>query len=162
MKIRDAVAKDAEEMMAIYNPVVLSSTATFDLVPRSLAEQQEWIENRSGARIVLVAVNDAGLVAGYSALSPYRDRAAYATTVEDSVYVHEEFQQLGIGKLLLSSLIDRGRAHGFHAMMARIVASHEASIALHSQCGFEAVGYEREVGRKFGKWLDVTLMELLL
>ena len=72
-------------MMAIYNPVVLTSTATFDLVPRSLAEQEEWIEDRSGARIVLVAVNSDGRVVGYSALSPYRDRAAYSTTVEDSV-----------------------------------------------------------------------------
>jgi len=149
-------------MMAIYNPVVLTSTATFDLVPRSLAEQEEWIEDRSGARIVLVAVNEDGRVVGYSALSPYRDRAAYSTTVEDSVYVHEDFQQLGVGKLLLGSLVQTARAHGFHAVMARIVASHEASIALHAQCGFEAVGHEREVGRKFGKWLDVTLMELLL
>ena len=162
MQIRPAVTQDASEMMAIYNPVVLTSTATFDLVPRSLAEQEEWIEDRSGARIVLVAVNEDGRVVGYSALSPYRDRAAYSTTVEDSVYVHEDFQQLGVGKLLLGSLVETARAHGFHAVMARIVASHEASIALHAQCGFEAVGHEREVGRKFGKWLDVTLTELLL
>ncbi|MEX0767277.1 MAG: N-acetyltransferase family protein [Microthrixaceae bacterium] len=162
MQIRPAVTRDASEMMGIYNPVVLTSTATFDLVPRSLAEQEEWIEDRSGARIILVAVNEEDQVMGYSALSPYRDRAAYSTTVEDSVYVHEDFLQLGIGKLLLGSLIDTARAHGFHAMMARIVAGHEASLALHSQCGFVVVGYEREVGRKFGKWLDVTLMELLL
>jgi L-amino acid N-acyltransferase YncA len=162
VQIRTAVPDDADALMEIYNPVVLTSTATFDLIPRTLEEQRAWIGDRSGARVVLVAVDDQGRVAGYSALSPYRDRAAYATTVEDSVYVHEDHQGLGIGRLLLESLVDTARAHGFHAMMARIVSDHAASIGLHAACGFEIVGHEREVGRKFGRWLDVTLMQRLL
>ena len=148
--------------MGIYNPVVETSTATFDLVPRTLEQQRAWLSDRSGARIVLVAEDDEGAVAGYAALSPYRDRAAYSTTVEDSVYVHPDHQGTGVGRLLLESLVDTARAHGFHAMMARIVADHRASIGLHTVCGFEVVGHEREVGRKFGQWLDVTLMERLL
>lgn len=148
--------------MGIYNPVVETSTATFDLVPRTLEEQRAWLSDRSGARIVLVAEDGEGAVAGYAALSPYRERAAYSTTVEDSVYVHPDHQGAGVGRLLLESLVDTARAHGFHAMMARIVADHEASIGLHAVCGFEIVGHEREVGRKFGRWLDVTLMERLL
>ncbi len=103
-----------------------------------------------------------GAVAGFAALSSYRDRAAYATTVEDSVYVDPSHQGRGVGRDLLTALVDTARAHGFHAVMARIVADHEASIALHAACGFHVVGHEREVGRKFGRWLDVTLMELLL
>jgi L-amino acid N-acyltransferase len=162
VQIRTAVPDDADALMAIYNPVVLTSTATFDLIPRTLEEQRAWIGDRSGARVVLVAVDDAGRVAGYSALSPYRDRAAYATTVEDSVYVHEDHQGLGVGRLLLEALVGTARAHGFHAMMARIVSDHAASIGLHAACGFEIVGHEREVGRKFGRWLDVTLMQRLL
>jgi L-amino acid N-acyltransferase YncA len=148
--------------MGIYNPVVETSTATFDLVPRTLDQQVAWLSDRSGARIVLVAETDDATVAGYAALSPYRERAAYSTTVEDSVYVHADHQGRGVGRLLLDALVDTARAHGFHAVMARIVADHEASIALHAVCGFEVVGHEREVGRKFGRWLDVTLMERLL
>ncbi len=162
VQIRPAEASDAEAIMAIYNPVVETSTATFDLVPRTLEQQLDWLADRSGARIVLVAAADDESVAGYAAISPYRERAAYATTVEDSVYVHPDHQGTGVGRLLLEALVDTARAHGFHAMMARIVADHEASIALHAVCGFEVVGHEREVGRKFGRWLDVTLMERLL
>ena len=160
--IRPAVPDDAAALMAIYNPVVLTSTATFDLIPRTLEEQRAWIDDRTGARVILVAVEDDGEVAGYSALSPYRDRAAYSTTVEDSVYVHEDHQGRGVGRVLLDELLGTARAHGFHAMMARIVSDHEASIGLHAACGFEIIGHEREVGRKFGRWLDVTLMERLL
>lgn len=148
--------------MDIYNPVVETSTATFDLVPRTLDQQIEWLSDRSGARIVLVAADDDGTVTGFAAISPYRERAAYSTTVEDSVYVHPDHQGRGVGRLLLEALVETARAHGFHAVMARIVADHEASIALHSVCGFQIVGHEREVGRKFGRWLDVTLMERLL
>jgi phosphinothricin acetyltransferase len=159
--IRPAEPSDAAAIMGIYNPVVETSTATFDLVPRTLEQQRSWLSDRSGARIVLVAEDD-GDVVGYAAISPYRERAAYATTVEDSVYVHDAHHGRGVGRALLEEMVSTARAHGFHAMMARIVADHEASIALHAACGFEVVGHEREVGRKFGRWLDVTLMELLL
>ncbi len=162
MQIRPAELSDAPAIMGIYNPVVQTSTATFDLEPRTLAQQEAWLQDRSGARIVLVAVDDDGTIAGFAALSSYRDRPAYSTTVEDSVYVDPDFQGCGVGRLLLGSLVDTARAHGFHAMIARIVSDHEASIALHSACGFEIIGHEREVGRKFGRWLDVTLMERLL
>jgi phosphinothricin acetyltransferase len=162
VQIRPAELSDAPAIMGIYNPVVQTSTATFDLTPRTLAQQEAWLQDRSGARIVLVAVDEDGTVAGFAALSPYRDRPAYATTVEDSVYVDPECQGSGVGRLLLASLVDTARAHGFHAMIARIVSDHEASIALHTSCGFEVIGHEREVGRKFGRWLDVTLMERLL
>ena len=162
MLIRPAVPDDAVALMAIYNPVVLTSTATFDLVPRTLEEQRAWIDDRTGARIILVAVDDDGHVAGYSALSPYRERAAYSTTVEDSVYVRADHQGRGVGRVLLDELVETARAHGFHAMMARIVSDHEASIGLHAACGFEVIGREREVGRKFRRWLDVTTMQRLL
>ncbi len=162
MLIRPAALEDARAILEIYNPVVLTSTATFDLVPRTLAEQREWLSSRAGARVALVAVDDDGSVAGYSSLSPYRDRPAYSTTVEDSVYVHEEHQGKGVGRLLLEALVETARSHGFHSMVARIVSDHEASIGLHAACGFEVVGREREVGRKLGRWLDVTTMQRML
>lgn len=162
MQIRAAELDDAAALMAIYNPVVETSTATFDLVPRTLEQQREWLADRAGARIVLVAIDEHGGVVGFASLSPYRDRPAYSTTVEDSVYVHRDHHGRGIGRQLLEALLETARSHGFHAVMARIVADHDASISLHARCGFEVVGHEREVGRKFGRWLDVTVMELLL
>jgi phosphinothricin acetyltransferase len=161
MELRRATLDDADGLREIYNLEVTTSTATFDLVPRSLEAQRTWLSERSGARAVLVAVDD-GDVCGFASLSPWRDRPAYATTVEDSVYVHRDHQGRGVGRALLSELVDVATAHGFHACMARIAGGHDASIALHAACGFEVVGTEREVGRKFGRWLDVVLMERLL
>ena len=161
MLIRRAVLDDAEGIRAIYNPFVASSTVTFDLVPRTIEDQRAWIEARDGSHAALVAEVD-GQIAGFGSLSPYRDRPAYATTVEDSVYVDPDRQGLGIGRALLDALVDTARDHGFHSVMARIVGGHDTSIALHLAAGFEVVGTEREVGRKLGRWLDVVLLQLLL
>ncbi|MGK2950652.1 MAG: N-acetyltransferase family protein [Acidimicrobiales bacterium] len=161
MELRLATLDDAPAIQEIYNLEVTTSTATFDLVPRSLEEQQAWQASRSGVHAVLVVELD-GAVAGFGSLSPWRDRPAYSTTVEDSVYVHRHHHGRGAGRALLDELVTVATAHGFHACMARIVGGHQASIGLHHACGFEVVGTEREVGRKFGKWLDVVLMERLL
>jgi phosphinothricin acetyltransferase len=162
VKLRSARLDDAEATRRIYNAEVISSTATFDLVPRSLDEQRRWLTARSGAHAVVVADDEHAGVVGFAALSPWKERPAYATSVEDSVYVHPPHQGRGIGKRLLGELLEVATAHGFHAVFARIVGEHEASIKLHAAFGFEVVGTEREVGRKFGRWLDVVVMELLL
>ena len=161
MDLRLATLDDADAIRQIYNLEVTTSTATFDLVPRSLDEQRTWLSERSGARAALVAELD-DHVCGFGSLSPWRDRPAYATTVEDSVYVHRDHQGQGVGSAILDALVSTATKHGFHACMARIVGGHDASIALHRRFGFEVVGTEREVGRKFGRWLDVVLMERLL
>lgn len=164
--IRPARPADAEAIRQIYNHEVLNTTATFDLVPRSLADQQHWLGARSGAfaAIVAVEVSAAGdeEVVGFGALSPYKERAAYRTSVEDSVYVRRDRGGRGIGTLLLSALLDVAEHSGFHAVFARIEASGAASRALHARCGFHLVGVERETGRKFNRWLDVALMQCLL
>lgn len=162
MHTRIATLEDAEAIRAIYNQEVLTSIVTFDLVPRTAAEQRAWIGDRSGAHVVLVAVDDNGEVIGFGALSPYRERAGYSTSVEDSVYVHRDHQRRGVGRTLLAALLEQADLHGFHAVFARIVDGHEASIALHASLGFEIVGVEREVGRKFGRFLDVVVMETIL
>lgn len=162
VEVRLAEERDGEAIRAIYNLEVTTSTVTFDLRPRTAADQAGWLAARSGAHVALVALGDDGEVAGFGSLSPWRDRPAYRTSVEDSVYVRRDRQGLGVGRLLLSSLLDAGTASGFHAVFARIVGGHEASIALHRSLGFDLVGTEREVGRKFGRWLDVVLMQKLL
>ena len=161
VRIRVATEPDAEAIRRIYNHEVQHSTATFDLVPRSREEQRSWLASRSGAFSVLVAEWE-GEVVGFASVSPYKERAAYRTTVEDSVYVRGDRQGLGIGRALLMAVLDAAEASGFHAVMARIEAGGVASRALHEACGFRLVGIEREVGRKFNRWLDLALMQCLL
>jgi L-amino acid N-acyltransferase YncA len=159
--IRAAERRDAEATRAIYNVEVAESTVTFDLVPRTLDDQRQWLDDHAGGHPAVVAVDD-GEVVGFGSLTPYRPRPAYATTVEDSVYVRRDRRGGRIGRALLDDLVERAAAHGFHAVIARIVGGHEASIALHTACGFELIGVEREVGRKFGRWLDVVEMQRML
>lgn len=161
MDIRLATIDDAEAIRQIYNHEVTTSTVTFDIEPRTLEVQRRWLSARSGAHAVVVADVD-GELAGFGSLSPWKDRPAYTTSVENSVYVHRDYQGKGVGKALLAELVRLATAHGFHAMFARVVGGHDASIGLHKALGFETVGTEREVGRKFGQWLDVVVMELLL
>jgi L-amino acid N-acyltransferase len=162
MEYRLARPDDSEAIRTIYNREVLGSTVTFDLVPRSPDDQLAWMDEHSGAWPAVVAVDEAGAVAGFGSLSPYRPRPAYRTTVEDSVYVDERARGKGVGKGLLDELVRLAGAHGFHAVIGRIVGGHDASIGLHRACGFEVIGVEKEVGRKFGRWLDVVLMQRLL
>lgn len=162
MRTRLAEPRDAESTRAIYNLEVLESTVTFDLVPRSLEEQARWIDEHSGGHPAIVAVDDHDTVLGFASLSPFKARAAYAPTVEDSIYVHRDGRGQGIGELLLREILTLGTNHGFHSVMARIVGGHDASIALHRKCGFQEIGREREVGRKFSRWLDVVLMQKML
>jgi len=159
--VRHVRLEDAPALREIYNREVTGSTVTFDMVPRTLEDQRAWIVEHSGAHAALVATDDETVI-GFASLSPYRPRPAYSTTVEDSVYVHADRRGTGIGRLLLGEIVELAGVSGFHAVMARIVGTHEASIALHRACGFQLVGVEREVGRKFGRWLDVALMQRLL
>lgn len=161
--IRPATVADAAAIAEIYNREVIETTATMDLVPRTLETQQEWLTARSGAFAAIVGVDpQAREVVAFASLSPYKERAAYRTTVEDSIYVHRDYGGRGIGKQMLERLVEVARESGFHSMIARIEASSNASRALHTACGFELVGIEREVSRKFHRWLDVAVMQLLL
>jgi phosphinothricin acetyltransferase len=159
--IRPAGLGDAAAIRDIYNREVETSVATFDLVPRTLDEQRAWLAARSGAFSALVAV-ESDEVIGFGSLSPYKERAAYRTSVEDSVYVRRDRHGRGVGRALLTELVNVARTSGFHAVIARIEASGTASRALHAACGFKLVGIEREIGRKFNRWLDVAVMQQLL
>jgi L-amino acid N-acyltransferase len=162
MRLRLATTQDTEAICAIYNYAVTYTTATFDLVPRSLDEQRAWITARSGGFGALVAENADGDVVGFAALSPYKERAAYRTSVENSLYVDQNHHGQGIGRFLLTATLDVAKAHGFHTVIARIESSGAVSRGLHASCGFELAGIEREIGRKFGRWLDVVVMQYLV
>ncbi len=161
MHLRNATVADASVLQTIYNYEVENTAATFDMIPRTLTEQRDWIREREGILGVIVATLDDEIV-GFASLSPYRNRPAYNTTVEDSIYVASQARGLGVGNALLGELIAMARSRGFHTVIAHIGGSQEASVALHTSCGFEVVGVQRQVGRKFGRWLDVTVMQHML
>ena len=166
MILRPVELTDVEGIRSIYNTEVLDSTVTMDLVPRTVESQRQWIQAHQGAHGAIVAVETpvgggADQILGFASISPYRSRPGYSTTVENSVYVHREHQNRGLGRLLLDDVLHLAEESGFHSCVARILAGHEASIRLHASRGFDLVGVEREVGRKFGRWIDITLMQKL-
>jgi L-amino acid N-acyltransferase len=174
MRIRLAELADAEAIRAIYNVEVTDSTNTFDMVPRTRAEQEAWILEHSGVHPALVATEPADparlgpvgangeIVLGFGSLSAFRDRSGYSATAENSVYVDRAQRGNGVGKALLHELLVLASAHGFHSLIARIAGHNETSIGLHRAAGFELVGVEREVGRKHRQWLDVVELQRLL
>ena len=137
--IRLATVADGEAIRRIYNHEVENTTHTFDLVPRTLEDQQAWLRDRDGALGVVVA-ETGGDVVGFASLSEYRPRAAYRTSVESSVYVDGSVRGRGIGQRLMQELVRVAEARGFHTMVARIAGGHEASVGLHQAAGFEIVG----------------------
>jgi L-amino acid N-acyltransferase len=161
MEVRLAHKGDSEAIRAIYNAEVMGSTSTFDIVERTASEQIEWLDHHSGAHPAIVAVSN-GTVCGFGSLSSYKERAAYATSVEDSVYVDAAWRRKGVGGAVLDELVELATRHGFHTVIGRIAGGNEGSVLLHERCGFQVIGVEREVGRKFGRWLDVTIVQRLL
>jgi phosphinothricin acetyltransferase len=161
MELRLAKATDAEAIRAIYNIEVAETTVTFDIVERSVEDQRAWMHEHEGVYPVIVGTEGTEIL-GFASLSPYRSRPGYATTVEDSIYVARSCRGQGVGKALLKEILRLAGVHGFHVVMARIVSNHDASIALHEGCGFRLIGVEKEVGRKFGRWLDVSVMQYVI
>ena len=178
MLIRLAELADAEAIRTIYNVEVTDSTNTFDMVPRTRAEQEAWILEHHGVHPAIVATAppeqgghrggeglegaNGEIVLGFGSLSPFRERSGYSATAENSVYVDRAQRGKGVGRALLAELLRLASAHGFHSVIARIAGHNETSIGLHTAAGFELVGVEREVGRKHRQWLDVVELQRLL
>lgn len=142
----------------IYNEAILNTTATFDTQPKTVSEQSEWFEDHDTKHPLLVA-EQAEQIVGWASLSRWSGRCAYSGTAEISLYVKEERQGKGIGRKLLKALVHEGGKAGLHTVIARISEGNEASLHLFESEGFEQVGAMLEVGRKFGKLLDVYIMQ---
>jgi phosphinothricin acetyltransferase len=159
--IRPATSADAAAIAAIYNHYVRTSTATFDTQEKSAEDRVAWLAEHDASHPVLVAENDGRIVA-WGSLSRWGTRCAYEHSVEISVYVHPESTQAGVGPSVAEALIEIGRACGHHALISQTVSENEPSLKMTRRLGFAEVGTLRQVGRKFDRWLDVVLMELLL
>ena len=156
--IRKAVDDDIPAITKIYNEAILNTTATFDLEPKSVSSQRKWFKGHGSKNPILVAVIDNNVI-GWISLSEYSTRCAYADTAELSLYVEESFRNQGIGKKLIQAILDEGQKAGLHTVISRIAGGNEISIHLHKQFGFDDVGVMKEVGNKFGKLLDVFIMQ---
>lgn len=163
MIIRDAKPTDVPAITAIHNDAVVNTAAIWTDSRTDDANRTIWLADRTKAGYpVLVAIDDAGDVLGYASFADWHARDGYRYTVEHSVYVRADQRGRGLGKALMTDLIGRARDSGKHVMIAAIEAQNSASVRLHQAFGFQVVGQLPEVGIKFGRWLDLTFMQLIL
>lgn len=161
IRIREAVQEDVPRLLDIYNDAVLHSVATFDLVPKTMSEREQWFRQFGEVYPILVAEHE-GRAAGYCCLTPFRHMPAYSRTAEISIYLDERIRGLGTGTQLLERMIELAKERNFHAIIAAITGGNEISVRLHRKFGFVPVGVFREVGFKFNAWQDVLFMQLLI
>lgn len=161
LKIRPAQPADLPRITEIYNEAIRTTTATFDSEPRSDQQQEQWFAGHDERHPILVAEFD-GTVAGWTSLSAWSERSGYRDTAETSFYVAEAYRGKGLGRALKSAVIEEARRLGYHTLIALVAAGSEASLHLNESFGFRRVGTLREVGTKFGKRLDVHIMQKML
>ena len=162
-EIRFATEADLPAITEIYEHAVRYGTATFELVPPDLAEMTRRFRVLMDGGFPYFAASVEGDVIGYAYAGPYRARPAYRWSVEDSIYIAPAIQRRGIGRALLERLIAEAETGGFRQMIAVIGDSANAgSIGVHTKCGFQMIGTHRNVGLKFGRWLDTVMMQRAL
>ena len=158
-RIRAATEGDLPGIFAIYDQEVLHGTATFDTQPRLEAERLDWFRSDGHGRYpILVAVSD-GRIAGWARLYAWSPRKAYDRTAESAVYVHREHRGQGLSRALMEELIRLAPGRGVQVLIARVVEGNPASLALHEKLGFRTIGVMQRVGEKFGRLLDVRLLD---
>lgn len=161
MQIRRALFDDLAAITDIYNEAVLTTTATFDTEVQTVQERHAWLEGHDELHPVIVVEVD-HKVAAWGSLSAWSQRAAYNGTVESSLYVKAEYQGMGCGKALQDALIQMAKENGHRILLAQVTTENKISIALHEKTGFRTVGILEQVGRKFGRLLDVAIMQRML
>jgi L-amino acid N-acyltransferase len=161
LSIRRAELADASAIAEIYNEAIATTTATFDTEPKSVAERTQWLQSHDDRHPVLVAVVN-GQVAGWASLTRWSERPAYDDTAETSFYVHSTSRGQGVGRQLKDAIIAEARRLGFHTLIARVAEGSAESLHLNERAGFVHVGVLKEVGRKFGRLLDVHILQKML
>lgn len=162
-QLMDCDESHAEAILEIFNDAILNSTALYDYKQRTLQQMTSWFAaKRNGNYPVIGVTNSEGILLGFGTYGMFRERPAYKYTIEHSVYIHKDHRGKGLGRFLLSQLIEVAKKQDYHCMMAGIDASNQISIQLHEQLGFQFAGKIRECGYKFGHWLDLVFYQLLL
>jgi L-amino acid N-acyltransferase YncA len=162
VNVRSAQDADLAAILGIYNHAIATTTAVFDYHAHTLDARRDWLHAKQAARLpVVVAVVDDEVV-GFATYGPFRAWPAYKYTIEHSVYVAERAWRRGVARALMHALLASAREHDYHAVIAGIGADNLPSLRLHESLGFVEVAHFREVGFKFGRWLDLKFLELLL
>ncbi|GIK57535.1 MAG: N-acetyltransferase [Chloroflexi bacterium] len=156
--IRPATPNDIPAITEIYNEAIIYTRNTFDTVPKTVADREEWYHQHMPAYPILV-VEDNGEVVGFASVSKWSDRPAYGRTVIASEYIRQDYRGQGIGKALLVALLEAAYAAGYHTVMGNVYAGNEVSRRMVESIGFRTVGLLKEVGYKFDEWLDVYLVQ---
>lgn len=159
--VRPAALDDLPAITEIYNEAILTTTATFDTEPKAVEQRLEWFHSHDERHPVIVAILE-GQVVGWASISKWSERQAYDDTAETSFYVKSEFRGHGVGRQLKEAIIAEARRLRFHTLIARVAEGSDASLHLNLSCGFVHVGTLREVGRKFGRLLDVHVLQKIL
>ena len=162
MQVRFAIETDLPEILEIYNEIILHTTAVYQYEPHTLQMRKEWFITKQHQGFPVFVADDNNTIAGFSTIGTFRQWQAYKYSVENSVYVASAHRGKGIGKLLLKPLIDSAIELEMHTIIAGIDATNDVSLRLHKNFGFEEVAKFKQVGYKFGKWLDLTFLQLIL
>lgn len=156
--IRNAKISELEAITEIYNDAIINTVTTFDTQPKTIKEQRKWFSSHDSKHPILVLEEESKII-GFASLSEWSDRCAYSDTAEISLYIKREYREKGFGKKLLEAILQEGRRVELHSIIARIAEGNEISIHLLESFGFNHIGVLKEVGHKFGKLLDVYLMQ---
>jgi len=160
--IRLATVDDLRAINDIYNYYVPRSTCTYQLEPETIEARTQWFHAHDPKQYPVIVAEQQQEVVGWGSLSKFRERAAYSPTVEGSIYIRHDCHRQGLGRLILLDLIERARAAGYHSLIGGADAEQTASIALQESLGFKRVAHLSQVGYKFGRWLDVIYLQLML
>ena len=154
-----ATTADIPQILEIVNHNIVHETCIYDTEKRTLGAQLLWFENQLNQNYPVIVAKDGDKIVGYASYAQYRPKVGYRFSMEHSIYIHPEFQKQGIGKVLLTELIDLATKNNVHVLIGGIDASNQNSIEFHKQFGFEIVGRMNEVGYKFDRWLDLVWMQ---
>ena len=160
--IRSAAADDVADILRVYNQAIEKTTAVFEYRPHTLEMRREWFKAKQAASLPVLVAVESGAVLGFASYGPFRAWPAYKYSVELSVYVDESVRGRGIGSGLVRAILATARERDLHVVMAGITADNAVSLRLHEKLGFVEVAHIREVGYKFGRWLDLKLLQIVL
>lgn len=162
INVRKATDNDLVQILAIYNDVIVNTTAVYDYEPHTLEMRQAWFDAKKEQGFPVYVAEEGGDILGLSSIGPFRNWAAYKYSVENSIYVAAPARGKGIAKLLMPPIIEAAKQMGMHTMVAGIDAENKASIQLHRHFGFEEVAHFKQVGWKFDRWLDLKFLQLIV
>jgi phosphinothricin acetyltransferase len=149
-------------MLDIYNHAILNTTSVYQYTPHTIQMRAQWFKDKKAAGWPVFVADLAGVVVGFASYGAFRAWPGYKYSVEHKVYTHTDHRRQGIAKLLMVAIIEAAKAQELHTIIAGIDTNNEISIHLHSKLGFVEVAHFKQVGFKFGKWLDLKFMQLML